>query len=58
MLKDTFDIVNKVFTLDQSKDKYIVSFDVESLFTNIPTLETIDLILKLVYTGRRNISTT
>ncbi len=50
MLKDTFDFVNKVATLDQSKDKYIVSFDVESLFTNIPTLETIDLILKLVYT--------
>jgi len=50
MLVDTFDFVNKVSTLDHVKDKYLVSFDVESLFTNIPTLETIDLILKLVYT--------
>ncbi len=42
MLVDTFDFVNKVSTLDHVKDKYLVSFDVESLFTNIPTLETID----------------
>jgi len=31
----------------------MLSFDVESLFTNIPTLETIDIIVKLVYTKNR-----
>lgn len=31
----------------------MLSFDVESLFTNIPTLETIDIILRLVYKGNK-----
>ena len=31
-------------------DKYMVSVDVESLFTNIPTLETIVIIIKAIYT--------
>ena len=30
-------------------DKYMVSFDVESLFTNIPTLETTDIIIKAIF---------
>ena len=42
IIEDTFDFVNKV-------EKYIVSFDVESLFTNVPTDETIELILKKAY---------
>jgi hypothetical protein len=47
--KDTFDFVNKVSNLDTKVDKFMLGFDLESLFTNIPTLETIDIILKLVY---------
>jgi len=50
MLKDTFDFVNRVAEIDHGVDRYMVSFDVESLFTNIPTVETIEIILKLVYT--------
>jgi hypothetical protein len=49
MLKDSFDFVNKVAHLNPEKDKFLVSFDVESLFTNIPTVETIDIIIKLAY---------
>ena len=47
VIKDTNDFVNKVSKLNLGKDKYIVSFDLESLFTNIPTKETIVITLKL-----------
>jgi len=53
ILKDTFDFVNKVSNLNTNVDKVMLSFDVESLFTNIPTLETIDIILRSVYTRNR-----
>ena len=49
MLHDTFDFVNKVSQLDIARDSYLVSFDVESLFTNIPTQETIEIILKRAF---------
>ena len=49
MLKDTFDFVNKVSNLNVNSDSYLVSFDVESLFTNVPTKETIEIILDLVF---------
>jgi hypothetical protein len=48
-LKETYDFVNKVSDLDVKVDNYMVSFDVESLFTNVPTRETIELILQLAY---------
>jgi hypothetical protein len=38
-----------VSDLDVQVDPYMVSFDVESLFTNVPTQETIELILKLAF---------
>ena len=53
ILKDTFDFVNRVSDLNPKVDRYMLSFDVESLFTNIPTLETIDIIVKLVYTKNK-----
>jgi hypothetical protein len=49
ILKDTYDFVNKVSNLEVQVDPYMLSFDVESLFTNMPTLETIELILKLAF---------
>ncbi len=49
ILKDTFDFVNKISQLDTEIDVVMLSFDVESLFTNIPTLETIDIILNQIY---------
>ena len=49
ILKDTFDFVNKVSCLPTSQEQFMVSFDVESLFTNIPTDETIEIILNRAY---------
>ena len=49
MLKDTFDFVNKITNINPDQDKYMASFDVESLFTNIPTNETIKIILDLAF---------
>jgi len=49
MLIDTIDFVNKVRNLNHLTEKYMVSFDVESLFTNIPTDETIEIILSKIY---------
>ena len=51
ILKDTFDFVNKVSKLNTIIDKSMLSFDVESLFTNMLTLETIDIILKRIYSN-------
>ena len=48
ILKDSFDFVNKV-SLNPEIDVSMLSFDVESLFTNIPTLETIEIILGKIY---------
>ena len=42
ILKDSFDFVNKISKI--SNENYtMVSFDVESLFTNIPINETIEI---------------
>ena len=40
--QDSFSFVNE-FSNIQSQNKFLISFDVESLFTNIPLSETIDL---------------
>jgi len=52
MLKDAFDFVNRVSKIEVAESDYIVSFDVESLFTNIPVNETINIILKRAFPGR------
>ena len=49
ILKDSFDFVNKVSQLNPEIDVSMLSFDVESLFTNIPTLERIEIILGKIY---------
>ncbi len=49
MLNDTYDFVNKIGDLRHRTDCYMVSFDVESLFTNVPTLEKIDILLNQAF---------
>ncbi len=49
MLKDTFEFVNKVKEINTDTDKFMLSFDVESLFTNVPTDETIVIILRKLF---------
>ena len=46
--KDTFDFVEKLKSLNFQSDKYFTSYDVESLFTQIPVEETIDYICKFI----------
>ena len=58
VIKYTFDFVNKVANIDHSIDRYMVSFDVVSLFTNIPTVETIGKSWIKPSKRKRNISTT
>jgi len=49
ILKDTSEFVHKISTIDPKKDKYMISYDVVSLFTNIPTVETIEIILNRAF---------
>ena len=50
IIKDTFDFVNRISKLISKEGEVMVSFDIVSLFTNIPTLETIEIILNRAYT--------
>ena len=45
MIKDTFDFVVTLAERKINHQEYIVSFDVSSLFTNVPLGETIEIIL-------------
>lgn len=49
MLKDSFDFINKISKVKPKEGQYIVSFDVESLFTNVPTDDTIDIIIDKIF---------
>ncbi len=50
VIKDTFGFVNALRSLPKSASKYkMVSFDVSSLYTNIPVNETIEIVLKHLY---------
>ena len=51
MLRDTFDFVNRVSEVKLAYNDHLISFDIESLFTNIPTDETIDIILNKIFTS-------
>jgi hypothetical protein len=44
-IKDSFQFVNEVKNMN-IRGKYLVSFDVQSLFTNLPLEETIDIVCK------------
>ena len=47
MVESTNEFINIIKSVD--KANMIASLDVESLFTNIPVIETIDIILRNVY---------
>ena len=44
MISDTFEFVNEVHELVINKEDILVSYDVSSLFTNVPLEETIELL--------------
>ena len=50
VVKDSFSFAENIRKLD--KNAYMTSFDINSLFTNIPLNETIDICIKLLYPSK------
>ena len=55
--QDTFSFVSQIKNANLSK-KFLVSYDVTSLFTNIPLQETIDITINLLFNHNPNLSIT
>ena len=55
--KDTFSFVSQIKNANLSK-KFLVSYDVTSLFTNIPLQETIDIVINLIFNHNPNLNIT
>ena len=55
--KDTFSFVSQVKNVNLSK-KFLVSYNVTSLFTNIPLQETIDIAINLIFNHNPNLNIT
>ena len=55
--KDTFSFVSQIKNANLSK-KFLVSYDVTSLFTNIPLQETIDIAINLIFSHNANLNIT
>ena len=55
--KDSFTFVSQIKNANLSK-KFLVSYDVSSLFTNIPFQETIDIAINLIFNHNPNLSIT
>ena len=55
--KDTFSFVFQIKNANLSK-KFLISYDVTSLFTNIPLQETIDIAINLIFNHNPNLNIT
>ena len=55
--KDTFSFVSQIRNANLSK-KFLVSYDITSLFTNIPLQETIDIAINLIFNHNPNLNIT
>ena len=55
--KDTSSFVSQIKNANLSK-KYLVSYDVTSLFTNIPLQKTVDLAVNLIFNHNPNLNIT
>ena len=55
--KDTFSFVSQIKNANLFK-KFLVSYDVTSLFTNIPLQETIDIAINLIFNHNPNLNIT
>ena len=55
--KDTFSFVSQIENANLSR-KFIVSYDVTSLFTNIPPQETIDIAINIIFNNNPNLNVT
>ena len=52
-VKDSFSFSNEI--RNKSTSLYMASFDIQSLFTNIPLNETIDICLELLFNKKRKV---
>ena len=50
----TFDFVHEITNFSHPQPLIMVSFDIESLFTNIPLMETIDIIISQLFTDNNS----
>ena len=55
--KDTFSFVSQIKNANLSK-KFLVFYDVTSLFTNIPHQETVDIAINLIFNHNSNLNIT
>ena len=55
VLENSKDLINSVSHLDIQDNHFMCSFDVESLFTNIPLKETINIVVNSIYNNNNNI---
>ena len=55
--EDTFSFVSQIKNANLSK-RFLVSYDVTSLFTNIPLQETIDIAINLIFNHNPNLNIT
>ena len=55
--KDTFSFVSQIKNANLSK-KFLVFYNVTSLFTNIPLQETVDIAINLIFNHNSNLSIT
>ena len=53
-LKDSFDFVSMIDK--QDNNSFLCSFDIDSLFTNVPLEETIEIVIKNVFGRKREIN--
>lgn len=54
VVKDSFDFINKLSQIKLEEGECLISFDVESLFTNVPIDETIEIIKNTFFTLKNN----
>ena len=54
VVKDSFDFINKLSKIKLEEDERLISFDVESLFTNVPIDETIEIIKESCFKLKNN----
>ena len=51
MLNSTHEFIDKISTFSLSGNENMVSFDVTSLFTNVPLIHTVDIIIDRIYSS-------
>ena len=54
MLRSSYEFSEKLQEINLNSNQVMVSFDVNSLFTNVPLQEAIDLILDEIYDKNSN----